>query len=376
MATPEEELQKLKVPGAPTQPPVASMTGLGGAPEGSGTLNAGALGGAKPPANPAQSPGILAPPPAAPPAAPSPMNAAPGAPPAAAPAAAAAPPAAAPAGGPIDPNTAAAQLKGEFSKKFGREISEAEIAGLQKNANWKPGDPITPDVMARMSQLIGAYTGDPNNPGAIPPAPGSAPAAPAPVSEGEQTGNLTDQMLRQLIGTGSLDSMSNVDMNSPAIQAQRQNFDRANNRATTQERLAAAERAAARGSLGAGGYDAGLQSIEQSAGDRRVGFESQLMTGELQGQRERVMKGLELAQKSGSEAQQRALQKQLGELDAAIRREGIGSQEKLGQGQLSLGLLGQLLGNQQSRDALGFNYAQLGQQGKQFDLSTILNNLG
>jgi hypothetical protein len=66
--------------------------------------------------------------------------------------------------------------------------------------------------------------------------------------------------------------------------------------------------------------------------------------------------------------QQRALQKQLADLDAQVRREGLSVQNTLGQGDLSLRrdlgtgglnnqLLGILLNNQQGNDSLGLQAA-------------------
>ena len=45
----------------------------------------------------------------------------------------------------------------------------------------------------------------------------------------------------------------------------------------------------------------------------------------------------------------------------------------LGKGQLNLGLLQTLMGDQRSKDALGLGYAQLNQQSNQGLLNAILN---
>jgi hypothetical protein len=146
--------------------------------------------------------------------------------------------------------------------------------------------------------------------------------------------------------------------------------------------MAAAERTAASNGLGAGGYDANLMAAETAAGDRKAGFESDLMRGELQGQRERIMQAMGLAAQSGNAAQGRALQERLAQVDATLRREGYGvqregmnMQNRLGQGQLGLGLLQSLMGDRRAGDQLGFNYAALGQQANQGLLNSILQNL-
>lgn len=252
-------------------------------------------------------------------------------------------PAQAPAAGGTDPAAAQQQLMSQFKTKFNRDMSPAEIAEFQRRIGYTAGGAITPEMMTQGGSLINQYSGNMADYG------GAAP---------QQGGNLSDQMLRQLIETGSTPALSNVDPNNPAMVAQRAAFDRANSQATTRQRMAAGERGAARGTLGAGGFDAELAGIENNAGNQRANFESQLMRSELDGQRGRVMQGM------------------LGGLDANIRREGMGSQERLGKGQLSLGLLQSLMGNQRAQDALGFNYTQLNQQGNQFDISQLLNQLG
>ncbi len=270
-------------------------------------------------------------------------SAPPAPPPVAPPPAPVAPPAApaAPAGG-IDPAAAQQQLAAQFQTRFGRAMTPAEQTEFQKRLGYTPGGAINDGMMSQGSSLISQYTGN------MADYQGSAP---------KPAGTLSDQMLEQLISTGSTPAMSNVDPNSPAMALQRNAFNRASGQATTRQRMAAAERNAARGTSGAGGFDAELAGIENEAGNQRTDFESQLMRGELDGQRNRVMQGM------------------LTGVDAGLRREGMGSQERLGRGQLSLGLLQSLMGNQRAQDALGFNYTQLGQQGRQFDLSTILSQL-
>ncbi len=275
--------------------------------------------------------------------------------PATAPAAAPATPAfpAAPAAG-MDPNAALGQVNQAYGAKFGgKQMTPQEQQALIKHIGYT-GGAVSPEMLQKALGAVGQYSGDIANPFG-PATPGTGTTTPTPVDPAAKTGGLAQEELQKLLLTGGTDGMQ-LDMDNPAIQAQRSNFDRMNSRETTKQRLAGAERAAARGTLGSGGFDADMSAAEQAQGDRASGFESQLMTQELQGQRERVMQGLQMALQSGDAAQARQLQERLGTLDATIRREGLGVQEKLGKGQLGLGLLGQLLGDKQAGNALGLGY--------------------
>lgn len=112
------------------------------------------------------------------------------------------------------------------------------------------------------------------------------------------------------------------------------------------ERLAAAERA---------GQQSGL-------------FESQIVGRELQNRRDQIKEAIQQFGSTLSGDQMRALQKQLADLDAQIKRESlaqsgslgaqdIGLRRDLGTGQLNLGLLGLLLNNQQFNDSQGLQAA-------------------
>lgn len=267
-------------------------------------------------------------------------------------------PAGAPAPNPMDPNTVWSTLQNQFQTKFGRAMSGDEATALQQYAGYT-GGAINQAMIDKATQGIGAYSGNLANPFGAPAAPAGPTGTPS-----EQTSDLAQQQLQQLLTTGSTDAMT-LDMNNPAIRAQRTNFDRMNDRATSRAKMAAAERAAASGSLGSGGFDASLAGAEQAAGDRASSFESQLMTQELQGQRDRVMQALQTAVATGDQAQARALQERLGTMDMSLR-------ERLGKGQIGLGLLGTLLNDRRAGDQLGLGYAQLGQRANESLLNSIL----
>ncbi len=277
---------------------------------------------------------------------------------------------AAPAAPGFDPNQVWGTMQNQFQTQHGRAMTPQEAQALQQYAGYSGGD-INQGMIDRATQGITSYTGDINNPfgGAPGGTDGAQPAQPDP---GMATNALVQQQIQELLNTGSTPAMSNVDPNNPAMVAQRNAFNRMNERGGTRERLSAAERASARGTLGTGGFDAGQQSIEQGMGDRAAGFESQLMSQELQGQRDRVMQAMQMASQSGDSAQSRALSERLATIDNQLRREGMTMQNRLGQGQLGLGLLQALMGDRRAGDALGFNYAQLGQQGNSDLMRMIL----
>lgn len=274
----------------------------------------------------------------------------------------------------MDPNAVWGSLTNQFQTKFGRAMTPEEAKALQGYAGYS-GGAINQGMIDKATQGISAYTGNIANPfGPATPATPPAPTAATPTPSA-QTSNTVQQQLQQMLTTGQTAALNPTELNNPAMEAQRANFNRVNDRTRGRERLAASERAAARNGLGSGGYDANLAGIEQAAGDRAVGFESQLMAGELQGQRDRVMQAMQMATASGDASQARDLQERLATIDNQLRREGMTAQNRLGQGQLNLGLLQALMGDRRAGDALGFNYAALGQQANQGLLNSILSQM-
>lgn len=273
-------------------------------------------------------------------------------------------PAPVPQGGPdLDPGAAWGQLNSQFQSKFGRAMTPQEAAALKSYAGYQDGGNVTQALMEKATQGIGAYSGNLSNPfGAA-----QAPAAAAPTDPGVGTNNLVQDELQKLLKTGSTEGMT-LDPNNPAIQAQRSAFERRNSQQTGREKLAMAESAAARNGLGSGGFSADIAGAENARAGRSADFEGQLLGQELQSQRDRVMKGIEMANSSGNAAMARQLQEKLGLIDADIRRTGQ-------KGQLGLGMLQTLLGDQRAKDALGFNYAQLGVNANQNLLNSILGGL-
>lgn len=130
-------------------------------------------------------------------------------------------------------------------------------------------------------------------------------------------------------------------------------------------------RSEAEHAFASGGQDYGAP--ERAVAGERAGqqaglFESQVVGRELQARRQQIQSALLQFGNTLSGDQQRALQKQLADLDAQLKREGLNVQSTLGQGdlglrrelgtgQLNLGLLGMLLNNQQFGDSLGLQAA-------------------
>lgn len=252
----------------------------------------------------------------------------------------------------IDPQQTWATLTSQFQQKFGRAMTPQEAQALQQYAGYA-GGPITQAMIDKATSGINSYSGNLATPF-------GAPGAPAANTPGQNTDDLAQQEIQRILRGGEA-----LDPNNPALTAQRSNFSRVNSRATGRERLAAAERAAASDGLGSGGYNADLMAVEQGATDRESAFEAQLMTQEVQHQRDKVARALELAVSSGNNAQARALQEKLATLDINLR-------QRLGTGQLNLGLLQALMGNQLGRDQIGLGYAGLGQRANESLLNAIL----
>ena len=139
-------------------------------------------------------------------------------------------------------------------------------------------------------------------------------------------------------------------------------------RSTERGRSAMAERAAQTGTLGAGGFDTGVQKLYNQEGRNVSEFDARLMQGEVDARRQQLIQGLTLAQQTGNSEAERTLRAQLALLNSAtdesqfgrelgFRESALTQQGRLGSGQLILQLLGLLTGNQYNYDVLGSNNA-------------------
>lgn len=242
-----------------------------------------------------------------------------------------------------DPNAALGQVQAAFQAKFNRAMSPEEQQALIKYVGYS-GGAVTPDILQKALGAVGQYTGNLQNPGLGGP---GGPAAPTPVTAKSLEQQQREQLMKLLRG----ETPVGVDLNNDAVKAERSHFDRINAQATGRQRLAAAERGAARGTLGAGGFDAELSGIENESANRQGGFEAELYRNERQGQIDRLMAGLGMTQQYG-----------------ATQLQG-----QLGRGQLSLGYLNSMLNDKQAGNALGFNYTALQQKANNDAIMAILN---
>jgi hypothetical protein len=262
------------------------------------------------------------------------------------------------------------------------------------------------DTMVRNSrtgQVLDVYhPGYVDDPQAAP-----APAAPAaggsgtaaPITTQQQVGNTTanvGQTAQQGQPTTIAQSFQQALVNklnpqpltanapevAPAIQAnqlaEQRGFDR--------NRNMLAERAAANGTNNSGGFETGLLGLAQDRSQREGQFAGNAL---MQAQQERgVNDRAALASAAGLLGGNANLSQQqsLAELDASLRREGLaqqgalGSQDlslrsRLGEGQLNLGLLTALLGNEQFGQSLSQNATQFGATLDQNGLQGLLGLL-
>jgi hypothetical protein len=148
-------------------------------------------------------------------------------------------------------------------------------------------------------------------------------------------------------------------MDDPDIRQQQAAFSRTARRANEQNRAQMAERMAAQGDLDSGAFD----SVVERGLANTQGLEAQ-NAADLVGQRlQQRMAELQTVMQLGAgimtSDQQQELQKQMGMLDAELRRtafEGdLGLRKVLGGGQMQLGLLDLLQRDSQFNDRLGFD---------------------
>jgi hypothetical protein len=146
-----------------------------------------------------------------------------------------------------------------------------------------------------------------------------------------------------------------VDPNDPTIAGQTEAYRNERTRGARTERAALAERAAMQGLLSggasSGGFDTDLQSINEGASQDVSGFKAQLMGRELENRRASLAQMLNMALQSGDSESARALQLQIAQMDAELRRMGLAQQGSQFNAQL---------GQQQYEynDTMGWNQTQ------------------
>ena len=172
--------------------------------------------------------------------------------------------------------------------------------------------------------------------------------------------------LMEMIKRGQEPIDYNAAMNTPEAKG----FARVQERAQERYRAQAAEQRAAQG-LGqnqfgevSGALGSDIQQGETEVAENIAGFQSKLIADQINRRRAELMQALQLGAGMLSGEQSNDLRRELSQLDAALQRESfqadLGLRGQLGGGQLSLGLLDSLMGNDRY-------YAGLNQQGGQFD---------
>jgi hypothetical protein len=270
--------------------------------------------------------------------------------------------------------------------------------GIFANGGWIPKGMATPEQIAAAGQPAGGALAP--VPGA-PAAPGTDPRAPAQGTgaiggAGEVTGpgsaivgqargsetqsatpgapptqSTTNQGTQDTVRNSYLERAVqplNVDPNDPIIQQQVQPFAAAQERGRRQTLSEAAERASAKGLGDSGALDAERRLAGERAGQATGLFESQLVGKEIETRRDEIKDALVNLKGMLSDDQVRALQKEMAELDAAVKKLGIAAgtdtasseialKRQLGLGGMNIDLMRLLMQDRQFADTMGFNVA-------------------
>lgn len=232
------------------------------------------------------------------------------------------------------------------TQKYGRgPQNDQEWASVGQGINY--GDGVDDNELTQAYGNVDTYAkslGAQPTSQAAPAQPTAQPQAQSPIQDAFQS-SLTSLFQR---------AQAPVSLSDPNLQPRADVFAATRQRAAERERAALAERSAATGTLGSGGFDAGVGQILARQGLDEANFNANLVGSETDARRQELLEALRIA------AQSRGLdlQQMLGTGDLDLRRLGINQQGQLGRGDLSLRyLLGQM-GNQQFYDQLGTQNAQ------------------
>lgn len=283
--------------------------------------------------------------------------------------------------GSYDLNTA----KSRLGSALGWGLTDADVSEAQKkfggDANTQYTDEGLKPVYDYFSSRGQSQLAPSPTPGPSPtPAPAAAPnQGPAPgafdsssqvldymrqrdAERTQQTAAVTDasrQAMLKLMG----DNQQIPTIDDPTLKPQADAYNAQRTRGARDERSALAERAANQGLIqggqSSGAFDTGMQGIQEKASQDTSSHDAALVGTELQARRGQLMQALQLAEALGARTEASNIQSELAALDAQLRTTGMGIQSDLGRGQLGLGLLGTLLGDQNQKNQLGFNYADL-----------------
>lgn len=234
----------------------------------------------------------------------------------------------------------------------------AQQAGAQPagaaptNTNNAPGAAATGAPLAQ--QAAGAQT--------VSSTPGAAPTA--------QTANQGTQDVVRNSWLQQATQPTAVDTNDPNFRQQADTFAAAQERSRRNAVADQAESFSTAGMGGSGAQSTADRMAMERAGQATGAFESQLIAKELQNKRNEIQQALSSLGSMISSDQKNMLTKQLADLDAALKREGISSnsglgyaelglKDKLGTGALNADLMRALLANQQHGNGLSLGFSQL-----------------
>jgi hypothetical protein len=172
------------------------------------------------------------------------------------------------------------------------------------------------------------------------------PQAAAPAGQPGDIGGAYNKALYGLLTGPSPQQAGANAANSGAVGAARTSLIRNEGR----DRQFMAERAAATGTSGSGGFETGLMGLRQRTNEGMMNFTGQQANIQEAGRRDELLRSLTLAAQMGDSNAARQLQRELG-------------------------FAGLDLNRNQELDRLGFNYTQLGVQANQNPLAALIGGL-
>lgn len=179
--------------------------------------------------------------------------------------------------------------------------------------------------------------------GAVPPAPGVNPYQ-----------QQVQESLTGLITRGQ----QAPSLSDPTLQPQADVFRATQQRSAERQRAALAERMAAQGMAGSGGFDVGVGQIEAQRGLNEANFNAALVGNEVGARRGDTNFALNLLSQLGDSSALRSLNQQLGLGDLGLRRDALTQQGQLGRGALGMDLMRALLANDHFYSGQGVDLAK------------------
>lgn len=155
-------------------------------------------------------------------------------------------------------------------------------------------------------------------------------------------------------------------LEDPTYKAQTDAFNLSQSRGADRQRKVLAERNAAGGTLASGGFNTNVNQVYEKQAEGEAKYSADL-AGQRLGERETQLNAaIQMARAVGQddvalqlENEKAALAQAALQLQGELGRSDLSLRDRLGSGQLNLGLMNALMGNQQFYDSLGFNYAGL-----------------